>query len=68
MMIVFESNRRECARLLLELGNGVWIKGRGQVLKQKARNDEDEEMGGATWVLDNVFVEVRRDRSFDRQV
>ena len=60
MMDIYEGNRKEGARMLLELSNDIWLVGSGRVLKPKpdaASMDVVEEPKG-TWILDNIVVEV----------
>ena len=59
-MDIYEGNRKEGARMLLELSNDIWLVGSGRVLKPKpdaASMDVVEEPKG-TWILDNIVVEV----------
>lgn len=64
LMELLEPSRKECARLLLELGHGHFIVGGGRWFKPKkskeeAANEMDTDQPKGTWLLDNTIVEVR---------
>lgn len=63
-MELLEPNRKECSRLLLELGQGHFIVGGGRWFKLKKSkeaeaNEMDTDQPKGTWILDNTIVEVR---------
>lgn len=66
LMELLEPNRKECARILLELSQGHWIVGNEKLFKAKKSKDQQQQSETAmevdapkgTWILDNTLVEV----------
>lgn len=64
MISMYEVNRKECARILLELPEWI-LPGtfRSKSINTNSRDDEDDEPiveypGGKDWILENLIVEV----------
>lgn len=64
MISMYEVNRKECARILLELPKWI-LPGtfRSKSVNTNNRDDEDDEPiveypGGKDWILENLIVEV----------
>jgi nuclear cap-binding protein subunit 1 len=60
---IYQVNRKECARILLDLGKWLGkgiLKGQKGWRKASGEGGEDEEMlEEGSWVLENILIEVR---------
>jgi hypothetical protein len=59
IMTVFNANRHEGAKVLLDLNNGVWVTGGGKWFKSKGK--DADELGRAlpgTWIMEHILLET----------